>query len=169
MNGPWIDWEGGRCPTTESVKVRLRSGREYGFACLAGLSWDRVGSSGDIVAYQLRDADDLGVKPIEPKRRVYISGPMSGYPGWNFATFNDAALQLRAMGYEVCNPVDINTDVTTPWAECLKADLAALLECTDVACLSGWELSRGAQLEVHVAMALNIPCRPIGTFHKVVA
>ena len=102
-------------------------------------------------------------------RRVYISGPMSGYPGWNFAAFNDAASQLRELGYEVVNPVDINTDVTMPWAECLKADLAAVLECTDVACLAGWELSRGAVFEVHVAMALSIPCRPIGAFHKVAA
>ncbi len=102
-------------------------------------------------------------------RRVYVSGPMSGYPGFNFANFNDAARQLRAMGYGVVNPVDINTDTTTPWAECLRADLRALLDCTDVACLPGWELSRGAMLEVHVAMALGIPCRPINTFHKVVA
>ena len=162
MNGPWVEWKGGKCPTTDFTRVRLRNGWESGFGSHTGASWSQSKRDSDIIAYQREVA-------LEPVRRVYISGPMSGYPGWNFAAFNDAASQLRELGYEVVNPVDINTDVTMPWAECLKADLAAVLECTDVACLAGWELSRGAVLEVHVAMALSIPCRPIGAFHKVAA
>jgi hypothetical protein len=97
-------------------------------------------------------------------KRIYLSGPMSHYPEHNFPLFNAEADRLRGLGYEVVNPVDINPNPGTPWAECLKQDLAALLDCDTVALLPDWQASRGAMLEVHVARALGfavVPCNII--------
>jgi hypothetical protein len=95
---------------------------------------------------------------------IYLSGPMSGYPDHNFKTFNAVTKWLRAMGHNVINPVELNPDVGVAWAECLKTDIIALMGCDVVATLPGWELSRGAVLEVHIAQALGYKCVPVHVF-----
>lgn len=79
-------------------------------------------------------------------KRIYISGPMTGLPDFNFPAFNVEAERLRALGYDVINPVDINPDTTTPYNECLRNDLKALLDCDTIAMLPGYGASRGACL-----------------------
>lgn len=88
--------------------------------------------------------------------RVYVSGPMTGLPGLNFAAFHEAAAKLRAAGYDVVNPAELNPDMTTPWAQCMRADIKALCDCDAVALLPGWEGSKGAHLEIHVAHRLEL-------------
>lgn len=83
--------------------------------------------------------------------RIYISGPMSGMPEHNFPAFNAEAARLRALGYDVVNPVDVNPSPGTPWHVCLRNDLQALLTCDTLALLDGWMISQGAHLELHVA------------------
>lgn len=90
-------------------------------------------------------------------KRIYISGPMSGLPDHNFPAFNAEAARLRALGYDVVNPVDINPDPGTSWHECLRNDLAALLTCDTLALLPGWQGSTGAHLEMHVAHRIAMP------------
>jgi hypothetical protein len=89
-------------------------------------------------------------------KRIYISGAMSGMPDHNFPLFNACAAKLRRLMFEVVNPVDINPDIGTPWQECLKADLHALLGCDTIMMLPGWEGSSGAHLEMHVAHRVGI-------------
>ena len=89
-------------------------------------------------------------------KRVYISGPMSGMPEHNFPAFNAEADRLRGLGYDVVNPVDINPNVGTPWQECLRQDLLALLTCDTLALLDGWTGSSGAHLEMHVAHRIGM-------------
>lgn len=90
--------------------------------------------------------------------RIYIAGPMSGYPDYNFATFNEAAKRLRAAGYEVVNPAEMDGgDTSQSWGYYLKRDLPQLLSCDAVALLPGWERSRGAKLEVQTAKAVGMP------------
>ena len=86
---------------------------------------------------------------------VYISGPMTGYPDWNFPAFNAAADKLRAAGYPVINPADFGVKETQTWRECLARDLAALVHCDVVVTLDGWMNSKGAKLEVFVAEELG--------------
>lgn len=88
--------------------------------------------------------------------RVYISGPMTGIQNFNFPAFNAAASKLRAMGYEVVNPVDINGDHSVPWTDCLRKDLKEMLNCDLLALLPGWQNSKGAHLEMHVAHRVGI-------------
>jgi len=84
-------------------------------------------------------------------KRIYLSGPMSGMPEHNFPAFNAEAARLRALGYDVVNPVDINPDPGVTWHQCLRNDLQALLTCDTLALLDGWMVSQGAHLELHVA------------------
>lgn len=90
--------------------------------------------------------------------RIYISGPMTGYPQFNFPAFEQASKMLRAVGFDVVSPHEAGKgELGKTWADYLRQDLAAMLDgCTAVATLSGWEQSRGAQLEVHVATALGM-------------
>ena len=85
------------------------------------------------------------------KPHLYLSGPMTGLPEFNFPAFRAEAERLRALGYAVTNPAEINTDTTTPWQECLRQDLREMLDCDAIALMPGWEQSRGANLELHVA------------------
>ena len=84
-------------------------------------------------------------------RRIYLSGPMSGLPELNFPAFNAEAMRLRALGFEVVNPAELNTEPDTGWHECMRNDLKALLDCDTLALLPGWQRSAGAHLEMHVA------------------
>lgn len=87
---------------------------------------------------------------------IYISGPMSNLPAHNFPAFNAAADQLRAAGYDVLNPAAYGEGEMT-WADYLRRDLRDVLNAGGVAVLSGWQNSRGACLEVHVADELGVP------------
>lgn len=89
-------------------------------------------------------------------KRIYISGPMTGMPDFNFPAFNAEAARLTALGYDVVNPVDINPDTGTSWHECLRNDLKALLDCDTIAMLDGWMDSNGAHLEMHIAHRVGI-------------
>lgn len=88
--------------------------------------------------------------------KLYISGPMTGLPGNNFNAFNTAAKVVRMLGHIPVNPVEINPDPDTSWAMCLRADLKALCDCDGIVLLPGWEKSKGAQLELHVAHRLEM-------------
>lgn len=88
--------------------------------------------------------------------KVYISGPMSGLPENNFPAFHAAARTLRAAGYEVVNPAEICAEPGKPWDYYMRADLAELLKCDAIYLLKGWLGSRGARLELHIAIDLGM-------------
>lgn len=106
------------------------------------------------------------MKPI----RVYISGPITGYPDANEEAFRAAAKALQARGHDTVVPHDIR-----PWAHngvcprgyaamaghssaCyLRADIIEMLQCDVVVTLPGWEDSVGARTEVMTAMTCGMP------------
>lgn len=91
--------------------------------------------------------------------RVYLSGPMSGIPYSNFPAFHEWAARLRADGYEVVSPAEIQEAGT--WELCLRADLRELCGCDAIALMPGWENSKGANLELHVAHRLGMRVIPL--------
>lgn len=94
----------------------------------------------------------------DPIRRVYLAGPMSGIPGFNFPAFHAAADRLRGRGYEVVNPAENDGgDTSRSWSYYMRQDIGHLLTVDAVAVLPGWQQSRGASLEVTVARALELP------------
>lgn len=88
--------------------------------------------------------------------RIYLSGPMSGLPDLNFPAFHAEAARLRALGYDVVSPAEVNPDHTMLWEQCLRADIKALCDCDAIALMPGWENSKGAHLELHIAHRLGI-------------
>lgn len=88
-------------------------------------------------------------------KKIYIAGPMSGLPELNFPAFHAEAARLRAMGHQVINPAEINDDPAAKWEDCMRADIAQLVNCDSIHLLPGWEKSRGATLEHHIAAALG--------------
>lgn len=86
---------------------------------------------------------------------IYISGPMTGLPGYNYPAFDDAAAKLRAAGYDVVNPAEL-CDPNMKWRECMRLNIAALMECDAIVMLPDWLHSRGACLELRLAYTVGI-------------
>lgn len=103
--------------------------------------------------------------------KVYIAGPMSGYEDWNFPAFFDAEKKLLELGYEVVNPAHNDGETlekalenaglpdrpNNTWAYYMRRDLPHVLGVDILCVLEGWQDSKGASLEVHVAEAIGIP------------
>lgn len=103
--------------------------------------------------------------------RVYIAGPMTGIPQYNFPAFDAAADLLRAMGYEVVSPAELDdpedreralqsldgapqtaASFGKSWADFLARDVKLITDggIDAIITLAGWERSRGARLETFV-------------------
>jgi len=108
--------------------------------------------------------------------KVYIAGPMTGRELYNFPAFDEAADRWRALGHEVTTPADITRGEwqRKHWrafdpasdrceygdpllCELFALDLAAVCEADEIALLPGYEKSKGARLEIAVAMQLGKP------------
>ena len=90
--------------------------------------------------------------------KIYLAGPMTGYPDFNYPAFHDAATHLRAQGHAVINPAENHggkQDLKR--IDYLRADLPQVLEVEAVVVLPGWEQSFGAKHEVLTAQIAEIP------------
>lgn len=106
--------------------------------------------------------------------RVYVAGPMSGYPEDNAPVFLKAAEFLRSLGHDVVTPVELNNEIFRAefgrdyvpsvdkigYGDVMLCDFYArdMQEvCTrdGVAVLPGWQQSAGARGEVYVAELLR--------------
>ena len=88
--------------------------------------------------------------------RIYVSGPMTGHPELNFPAFHAKAKELRAQGFDVCNPADHDEVPNQSWAFYLRKDIRLLMDCQALHLLPGWASSRGARLEHHIARELGM-------------
>ncbi len=98
--------------------------------------------------------------------RIYVAGPMTGLPEFNYPAFRSAAADLAELGYEVEDPstnVNPEPDDYHGW---LRAGLAQLIRCDGVALLDGWEASGGARLEVNTAATLGLRVMPLRDWLK---
>lgn len=84
---------------------------------------------------------------------------MTGYENHNFPAFRDAAILLRSQGFVVISPAEINPNTSMEWGDCMRADIKALVECDAIQLLPGWEKSKGATLEHHIADRLLMEIR----------
>lgn len=100
-----------------------------------------------------------GLEQIGTKRmKVYLSGKMTGLPDFGFPLFHKHAASLRASGYEVVNPaeLDMQDQQEMTWAQYLRRDIGHLVTCDAIALIPNWTDSRGAKLEKTIADALGM-------------
>ncbi len=89
--------------------------------------------------------------------RIYTAGPMSGHPDLNYPAFAEEAARLRAGGFDVVSPAELNAGMEHEgWHACMKRDIVALLGCDAIALLSGREKSKGATLELKIARGMGM-------------
>ena len=87
---------------------------------------------------------------------TYISGPMSNMPDFNRQAFINKGAELALAGRLVVNPVHNGMPAESEWHEHMRADIAMLMRCDTIHMLPGWQRSRGARLELHIAMELGM-------------
>jgi len=106
--------------------------------------------------------------------RVYIAGPMRGYPDFNKAAFDAAELLLKEIGHDPVNPsrmdeelglhFEKDEDVTNEHLkQIMLRDIDALFACDAIALLPGWLMSKGACLERQAAQYVGIPAIELTT------
>lgn len=102
----------------------------------------------------------------------YLSGPMSGYPQYNFPAFAQAAETLRGFGYNLVSPAELDDPevyaavINDPQGTSLDSDdharllardlvIVSLPNCVGCMVLPGWQVSVGALAETYVADVLG--------------
>lgn len=104
------------------------------------------------------NSHDLGAKFSAQSRllHVYVAGPMTGIPDFNFPAFNVEAAKLREVGFQVENPAEHGIWEGAEWQDYLRYDLTRLALCDQIHLLPDWSKSKGACLELHIANALGM-------------
>jgi hypothetical protein len=91
---------------------------------------------------------------------IYISGPITRRPNLNREAFASAAEDLRARGLHAVNPHEIKPSCPDPqWIDYMRADIPWLLICDEIHMLPGWLFSRGARIEILLALLVGIKIR----------
>jgi nucleoside 2-deoxyribosyltransferase len=119
-------------------------------------------------------------------RKVYLAGPMSNRPYFNFPAFHEATRHLREQGFEVFSPAECDVERvvanggdpdwwkschkgshdeivaagitnTLNYKDCMRVDLNWIIDNADViAMLPEWEKSKGAVAEKALADCLGL-------------
>lgn len=90
------------------------------------------------------------------KRTIYVAGPMTGLPDFNYPAFNAAAKKLRAMGHTVFNPAESPAPACGTYQGYLRLGIAQLVQCECIVLLPGWSDSTGARIERFLAWVLGM-------------
>lgn len=120
-------------------------------------------------------------------KRLYIAGPMTGLPEFNYPAFMEAEKRLNDMGYKVENPARIDDMFLAQcrwnhdkgcyngqpacgecrsckerdWVWYMRKATVMLVQSDGVALLDRWWESRGAWIEADLARQLNMEIRPL--------
>lgn len=121
--------------------------------------------------------------------RLYIAGPMTHIPQFNFPAFDAMAVALRESGYDVVSPAELDdpvdraaalaspdgshlsygTGVKKTWGQFLARDVILIADGDAVGPIDGivvlpdWHKSRGARLETFVGrMLCGLPVARVG-------
>jgi len=104
---------------------------------------------------------------MNPNKMIYLSGPMSGIPEFNFPEFNHWADVLRKAGMSVINPAETaggETDLPREWF--MRMDFHTIMAVDMVLLLPGWENSAGSKAEVVVAAEIGLDVLEIHSYRE---
>lgn len=109
--------------------------------------------------------------------RVYIAGPMTGLPQFNFPAFDALANSLRLAGHDAVSPAELDDPedraaalaspdgfmhgghhMNKTWGDFLARDVKLIADggIEGIVVLDGWERSRGARLETFVGFLCGL-------------
>jgi hypothetical protein len=94
--------------------------------------------------------------------KIYISGPMTGYPEYNYPAFFEAEshLAFELSDVNILNPARIDDGEEQKFQHeriyYIRKSIELLLEATHIFVLPGWEKSEGAKLEIAIAKELGL-------------
>lgn len=92
--------------------------------------------------------------------RLYIAGPMTGLPEFNYPAFFAAADLLAEVGIESINPARTEgREGMSEWRDFMRASLRDLADCDGIVLLPGWQNSRGAAMEYRIGLDLDLPVK----------
>lgn len=106
--------------------------------------------------------DTTFLKPSAARDRTcYVSGPMRGYPEFNFPAFDQARDYLEARGWMVYSPADLDRfegedSYDVVFEEAMRRDYTVIARSGAFFLLRGWEQSTGANAELHAARTLKL-------------
>lgn len=98
------------------------------------------------------------------RKTIYIAGPMAHLPELNFPAFYNAETKLMKDGWRVVNPARFDAvfnvynegvDGKLLDAVC-ESERAAIPHLDAIYLLKGWEASKGARLELKIALEHNL-------------
>ena len=101
---------------------------------------------------------------FEKPKKVFLSGPMTGYPGYNFQKFNTVEKELIDAGIECVNPVHICKKYKeehvladkTIFDKMIAEEQEAERGCDAILLLDGWQMSKGVRLELKTALEMDM-------------
>ena len=84
--------------------------------------------------------------------KIYIAGPMSGYPGLNWGAFDRKEKELTDAGWDVVNPAKMDRDMGVnpheigeyDYEDAARRDIEALRSCDAIYLMAGFQFSKGA-------------------------
>lgn len=124
---------------------------------------------------QYIDSEGLNATAHIKPKRLYISGPITGYVGLNMKSFKNVGDYFARNGYQVVNPYHMETGmnkkiqkmlglgvdpksspelIKKTWAEFMTNDIDFMLTCSGFAMLPGWSKSTGAVTEMAIGIEL---------------
>ena len=110
-------------------------------------------------------------------KRAYLCGRMSNLPQFNFPRFDFVSEYLRALGWDIVSPAELDDPETRAvalaspdgagsgsnngqtWGDFLARDVKLIAdgEIEAIVCLEDWWLSRGGRLETFIGRLLGLP------------
>lgn len=101
--------------------------------------------------------------------KLYLSGPMTGIPEYNYPSFHTAKEALEARGYDVVSPADLPIRDDWEWVDYILVDIGSVFNVDGVARLEGWQASNGARIECRIAAERGIPIEQVGYWLELAA
>lgn len=90
------------------------------------------------------------------KRKIYISGKITGIEKAATLLFKQGAEEVRVIGHVSVNPCELPRKHDKSWQSYMREAIKALCDCDGIYMLSNWRSSKGATIELKIAMALGL-------------